>query len=326
MWLRTLGYVVAVVPLSASGLAFAQPKTYRIGWLGDGSPPAGAAQSSGDFQQGLRDIGYVEGRNIRIDYRYANGNVNRLSQDAAELVRLPVDLIVTSGEPAALAATRATKSIPIVVTQIGADPVKAGLVASLARPGGNVTGLATLNEELWAKRLGLLKEIAPKTSKLAVLWNPANPGNASCVEEIKGAASAHGLQVLSLEVRDASALERAMAAMAKEVDALAACWDSVLLERAGAIAELALKRRIPSLAPLKEYVEEGFLLSLGASLPAHKRRTAYYVDKILNGAKPADLPVERATLFELVVNVKTAKALGYTLPPTLLVLADDVIR
>ena len=328
MWVRTAGRIVAaaLVFLSVFGLAVAQPKTYRIGWLGDGSPPAGAAQSGGDFQQGLRDIGYVDGRNVTIDYRYAVGNVERLPQLAAELVRVPVDVIVTSGEPAALAATRATKSIPIVVTQIGADPVKAGLVASLARPGGNVTGLATLNEELWAKRLGLLKEIAPKVSKLAVLWNPANPGNASCFDEIRTASTALQLQVLSLEVRNASALESALAGMGKDTDALAACWDSLLLERAGAIAKLALERRIPSLAPLKEYVEEGFLLSLGASLPAHKRRTAYYVDKILKGAKPADLPVERANLFELVVNVKTAKALGYTLPPTLLVLADDVIR
>jgi putative ABC transport system substrate-binding protein len=327
MWSIFLAYIAAaLVLLGASGAAIAQPKTYRIGWLGDGNPPAGAAQSSGDFQEGLRDIGYVDGRNVAIEYRYATGNVERLPQLAAELVRVPVDVIVTSGEPAAIAAKRATNSIPIVVTQIGADPVKAGLVASLARPGGNVTGLATLNEELWAKRLGLLKEVAPKTSKLAVLWNPANPGNANCIEEIKGAAPALQLQVISLEVRDTGSLERAMAGMAKDVDALVACWDSVLLERAGAIAKFALERRIPSLAPLKEYVEEGFLLSLGASLPAHKRRTAYYVDKILRGAKPADLPVERATLFELVVNVKTAKALGYALPPTLLVLADDVIR
>ena len=212
------------------------------------------------------------------------------------------------------------------MTQIGVDPVKVGLVASLARPGGNVTGLATLNEELWSKRLGLLKEIAPNISRLTVLWNPANPGNASCIEEIKGTAQALQLQVASVEVRDAKALDRALSSIANDTNALAACWDSVLLERAGAIAEFALKRRLPTLAPLKEYVEDGFLLSLGASLSAHKRRTAYYVDKILKGAKPADLPVERATLFEMVVNVKTAKALGFALPPTLLVLADEVVR
>jgi putative ABC transport system substrate-binding protein len=311
--------------LSASGAALAQSKAYRIGWLGDGSPPSNAP-SGDDFQQGLRDIGYVEGRNVTIDHRYAAGNVDRLPQLAAELAREPVDLIITSGEPAAIAASRATKTIPIVVTQIGVDPVKAGLVASLARPGGNVTGLATLNEELWSKRLGLLREIAPNILRLTVLWNPTNPGNASCIEEIKGAAQALQLQVTSLEVRDAKALDRALSSIANDTNALAACWDSVLLERAGAIAEFALKRRLPTLAPLKEYVEAGFLLSLGVSLSAHKRRTAYYVDKILKGAKPADLPVERATLFEMVVNVKTAKALGYALPPTLLVLADDVVR
>ena len=264
---------------------------------------------------------------MAIDYRYATGDVDRLPQLAAEFVRLPVDVIVTSGEPAALAATRATKTIPIIVTQIGMDPVKAGLVASLARPGGNVTGLATLNEELWPKRLGLLKEVAPNVSRLAVLWNPANPGNASCIEEIKATAALLRVQVVSVEVRDAKALERAIAGMTSDpADALAACWDSVLLERAGAIAEFALKRRLPTLAPLKEYVEEGFLLSLGASLPAHKRRAAYYVDKILKGAKPADVPVERASLFELVVNLKTAKALGFAFPPALLVSVDDVIR
>ena len=320
---------VALGLLGATTIAAAQPltKAHRIGWLGDSSAPPSADQTNGDFQQGLRNAGYVEGRNLAIDYRYAAGEVDRLPQLAADLVRMPVDVIVTSGEPAALAATRATKTIPIVVTQIGIDPVKAGLVASLARPGGNVTGLATLNEELWPKRLGLLKEVAPNVARLTVLWNPANPGNASCIEEIKAAAELVRVQVVSVEVRDAKALERAIAGMASDpADALAACWDSVLLERARAIAEFALKRRLPTLAPLKEYVEEGFLLSLGASLPAHKRRAAYYVDKILKGAKPADVPVERATLFELVVNLKTAKALGIALPQALLVSVDDVIR
>jgi len=201
---------------------------------------------------------------VAIEYRYATGNIDRLPQLAADLVRVPVDVIVTSGELAAVAASRATKSIPIVVTHIGADPIKACLVASFARPGANVTGLATLNEELWAKRLGLLREIAPNVSRLAVLWNPANPGNASCIEEIKAAASVQRLQVLVLDVPDAKARDRAITRTASEsADALAACWDSVLLEHAGAIAEFAAKRRIPTLAPLKEYVEEGFLLSLG---------------------------------------------------------------
>ena len=302
-------------------------KMYRIGWLGQSSAPPVADRNAGEFQQGLRERGYVEGRNLAIEYRYASGNVDRLPDLAAELVRLPVDVIVTSGEPAAVAARRATKAIPIVVTQIGMDPVKAGLVASLGRPEGNVTGLATLSDDLWQKRLGLLKEVAPKVSRLAVLWNPANPGNTSCVEEIKAAAPAMRLQVLYLEVRDASTLERAFASIASEsADALVTCWDSVILEHARPIADFALKRRLPMLSPLKEYVQAGGLLSFGSSLSAQRRRAAYYVDRLLKGTKVAELPIERPTLFELVANQKTAKALGLTLPVSLLVLADELIE
>ena len=321
------GVVAALVCLSAAGIAFAQSpaKPYRIGWLGDGTPASGAAQSA-EFQQSLREAGYVEGRNLVIEYRYAGGNAEKLPGLAAELVRVPVDVIVTSGEPAALAAARATKTIPVVVTQIGMDPVKAGLVTSLGRPEGNITGLATLSDDLWEKRLGLLKEFAPKVSRLGVLWNPANPGNAGCVDQIKVAAGLR-LQVVSLEVRDAGALERAFASMAGgPVDAVAICWDTLLLGRAAAIADFALKNRLPTIAPLKEYVEAGCLVSLGVSLPAHRRRAAYYVDKILKGAKPANLPVERAAQFDLVINMNTAKALGLAPPATMLVLADDVIR
>jgi len=320
---------VALGLLGALGVAAAQSpaKMYRVGWLGDGSPAADPSPSGGEFQQGLRDVGYVEGRNLAIEYRYASGNVDRLPDLAAELVRLPVDVIVTSGEPAALAARRATKAIPIVVTQIAMDPVKSGLVVSLGRPEGNVTGLVTLSEDLWQKRLALLKEIAPKVSRVALLWNPKNPGNASCVEEIKAAAPAMRLQVLYLEVRDDNALDRAFATMASEsTDALVTCWDSVLLEHARPIADFALKRRLPMMSPLKEYVQVGGLISLGSSLPAQRRRTAYYVDRILKGAKVADLPLERPTIFELVVNLKTAKALGITLSPSLLVQADDLIE
>lgn len=299
------------------------------------------------------------GRNLAIEYKYAAGNPQRLPELANELVRLKVDVIVTSGEPAALAAKRTTSLIPIVATEFGTDPVKAGLVTSLGRPEGNLTGLATLSDELWQKRLGLLKEIAPRVFRIWVLWNPANPGNAGCVAEIKAAAVALGLEVLSLEVRDANALERTFATMAMPAaprpsampskstktpagsgqaakvgsppdsdptDALAACWDSVLLERARTIADFALERRLPTVAPLKEYVDEGFLMSLGTSLPSHRRRAAHYVNKILKGTKPAELPVEQATLFDLVINLKTAKALGVTPPPQMVANADDVIR
>jgi putative ABC transport system substrate-binding protein len=223
---------IALGFLGAPSAADAQAsvKVYRIGWLSDGNPPANG--SDGEFQRGLRDAGYVEGRNLFIEYRFAGGKVGRLLDLAADLVRLPVDVIVTSGEPAALTAQQATKTIPIVVTQFAMDPVRSGLVKSLGRPGGNVTGLATLSEDLWQKRLGLLKEATPTVSRVALLWNPANPGNASCVEEIKAAAPALRLQVVYFEVRDAIALDRALASIASEsaADALVTCWDSVLLE------------------------------------------------------------------------------------------------
>jgi putative tryptophan/tyrosine transport system substrate-binding protein len=319
------------VALGLSGMApeaDAQPaaKVYRIGWLGHGSVPT-ANPGIGDFQQGLRDLGYVDGKNVVVEFRYASGNVDKLPELANEFSRLKVDVIVTSGEPAAFAAKRATSAIPIVATEFGLDPVKAGLVASLNRPGGNVTGLSSISEELWQKRLALLREFVPKLSRATVLWNPANPGNASCLTEIQAAARAMGMQLQSLEVGDGKALERAFAEITKSPpDAVVTCWDSVTLEYAKPIADFALMRRLPTLAPLKEYVQAGGLLSFGASLPAHRRRAAYYVDKIFKGAKPADLSVEQPTNFELVVNLATAKALGLALPPSVVVLADDLIQ
>ena len=211
--------------------------------------------------------------------------------------------------------------------EFASDPVKAGLVAALGRPEGNVTGLATLSEDLWPKRLGLIKEVAPKISLIAVLWNPANPGNRNCIDEIKTAAPAMGLVIRELEVDDGDALTRALARIEKDpVDALVACWDSITLAHAQALADFALKRRLPTLMPLREYVQAGSLLSYGINLAEHRRRAAYYVDKIRNGAKPADLPVERQTNPELVINATTAKSLGLALPATLVVLADDVIH
>ena len=327
---RALGYMGLAFALSAAlTVAHGQPapKVYRIGWLGHGSAPTGANPGVADFQQGLRDLGYVDGKNVVVEFRYASGNVDKLPELANEFARLKVDVIVTSGEPAAFAAKRATNAIPIVATEFGLDPVKAGLVASLNRPGGNVTGLSSISEELWQKRLALLRELVPRLSRVTVLWNPANPGNRSCLDEIRTAAQAMGMQPQALEVGDGRALERAFAEIAKAPpDALVTCWDSVTLEYAKPIAEFALKRRLPTLAPLKEYVQAGGLLSFGTSLPAHRRRAAYYVDKIFKGAKPGDLSVEQPTNFELVVNLTTAKALGLTLPPTVVVLADDLIQ
>ena len=328
--MRWLGCAVAaaLVVFAAWDIAIAQApaKMYRIGWLSDGALPLDGTASGGELKQALREAGYVEGRNFVIEYRYAAGNVERLPGLAAELVRMKVDVIVTSGEPAALAAQQATRTIPIVVTQMGIDPVRAGLVTSLGRPEANITGLATQSDDLWEKRLGLLKQVAPKVSRLAVLWNPSNPGNAGCVDQIRVAAGLR-LKVLSMEVRDAGALERAFGSMTKEpVDALAICWDTFLLGRAAAIADFALKSRLPTLTPLKEYVEAGCLLSEGVSLAAHKRRTAYYVDKTLKGTKPAELPVEQNGQFDLVVNLKTAKALGLKLPDQLLLLATEIVQ
>jgi putative tryptophan/tyrosine transport system substrate-binding protein len=322
-----LALVVAMFFLASPAGAQSVAKSHRIGWLGHGAPPSAADRNAGDFQQALRDLGYVEGPNFVIEYRYANGNVEKLPELAAELVKLKVDVIVTSGEPAALAAKRATNSIPIVAVEYGMDPVKAGIVASLARPEANVTGLATQNEELWQKRLAVFKQIVPKVSRVAVLWNPVNPGNASCVQEIKAAAPPMGLQVSLQEVRDTNALERAFAGVAKErPDALVICWDSVTLGQARRIGDFALQQRLPTLAAIKEYVEAGGLMSLGMSLQAHRRRSAYYVDKVLKGAKPGALPVERPLQFDLVINVATAKALGLAPPSTVLVLADDLIQ
>jgi putative ABC transport system substrate-binding protein len=321
--------VVALGLFSVSMVANAQrvAMSHRIGWLGSSTAPSGPDPAIGDFQQGLRDLGYVEGKNLVIEYRYASGNVERLPALANEVASLPVEVIVTSGEPAALAAKRSTKTVPIVVTELGLDPVKAGLVASLGRPGGNVTGLASLSEELWQKRLALLKEFAPKASRLVVLWNPANVGNASCLEDIKAAAPAVGREVRSLEVSDAKTLEQAFADLTKtRPDALITCWDSVTLVHAKAIADFALKLRLPMLAPLREYVQAGGLISYGPSLAAQRRRAAYYVDKILKGAKPADLPVERPLSFELVINVATAKVLGLELPPNFMLLVDELIQ
>lgn len=330
MWGARAGWIIVFACLlSAQVVAYAQPaaKVYHIGWLANSSASADADPSVKDFRQGLRDLGYVEGKTFVIDYRSANGNAERLPDLAAELSRLPVDVIVTTGEPAGLAAKRATRAIPVVAIEIALDPVRAGLAASLGRPGGNVTGLATLSEELWQKRLALLKELVPKLSRIAVLWNPRNPGNPYCLEEIKAVAPTLGMQVRDYEVNDGSAVERAFVAIAKESpDALATCWDSATLAHARAIGDLALKRRLPTVAPLKEYVQDGALVSFGLNLPAQRRRAAYYVDKILKGGKPADLPFELPAFFELVINVKTAKALGVTVPGGFLVLADEVIQ
>jgi putative ABC transport system substrate-binding protein len=307
--------------------AVAQPATKpRIGWLGSDSGAANTDSGAKDFDQGLRDLKYVDGQNVTVVYRAADGKLDKLPELSNDLVKQKVDVIVTSGVPAAFAAKRATSTIPIVVTEFAVDPVKARLVDSLSRPEGNVTGLATISEELWPKRLGLLKEIAPAISRLAVLWNPTNPGNSSCIQEIGVAAPAMGMRTVPLEVTDSKSLDGAFARIVAEpADAIAICWDSVSLKLAKPIGDFAQKQRLPTIAPLREYVDAGALISYGASLAAHRRRAAYYVDKILRASRPASLPMERPTTFEMVVNVKTAQTIGVTLPAPMLMLADDAV-
>ena len=328
--LRTSRYVsggcFALIVLVANSVLGAEPATkpFRIGWLGASSD---ASRGVTEFQQGLRDLRYIEGQNIVIEYRQSAGSITQLAELAAELTRIPVDVIVTSGESPALAAKRTSKSIPIVAIDLAWDPVKAGLIASLSKPEGNLTGLASQSDELWPKRLGLLKQVKPKTTRLVVLWNPGNQGNASCVAEISAGAASLDIEVQPLEARDAASLDRAFASIApSQPDALAICWDSATLTNARSIADFAIRHRIPTVSPLREYVDAGALLSYGPSLAAQRRRAAYYVDRILKGVKPAGLPVEQPTQFDLVVNLATAKRLGIAVPPMIAGLADDVIQ
>ncbi len=298
-------------------------KVHRIGHLGHGLEPS----LIGAFRQALRDLGYVEGGNIVAEYRDAEGRVERLPGLAAELVRLKVDVIVANGTPATRAAQQATSTIPVVMVGVGVDPVQAGLVRSLAHPGGNVTGVVALGAELSAKRLDLLREAFPRLSRAAVLFNPTNPGNTFAVNLLQSVAPRTGVKLRTVAATDASELERAFAEIAREApDALIEIWDAFLLSHAKRIADFAVQHRLPTLAPIKEYVDAGALMSYGASVPAQWKRAAHYVDKILKGTRPADLPVEQPTQFELVINLKTAKALGLTIPASLLVRADRVIE
>ncbi|MBI4245796.1 MAG: ABC transporter substrate-binding protein [Candidatus Rokubacteria bacterium] len=301
-------------------VADAQPSATipRIGLLGD--------VAWEPLRQGLRELGYVEGKNIVLESRRSEGRSERWADLAAELVRLKVDVIVIVGTPAALAAKRATTTIPIVMAVVG-DPLSTGLVASLARPGGNVTGLTQLGAGLATKRLGLLKEVLPDMSRVAFLWNPANPDQHSHFNEVQAGARALGVTLQSVGVRSREELERALATMMRErPSALLMTADTVHQRHIDQIISFAAKNRLPAMYQLKENVERGGLMSYGASRPDLIRRAAVYVDKILRGAKPATLPVEQPTKFEFVINMKTAKALGLTLPPSVFLQADRVIE
>ncbi len=310
-------------PLAAEAQQAA--KVPRIGFLGN-STAALEANLVGPFREGLRELGYVEGRNILIEYRWAEGQYERFPALIAELIALKVDVIVTAGTPAALAVKKATTSIPLVMAAVG-DPIGVGLVASLARPGGNVTGLSAIAPELEGKRLELVREVVPKLSSIAVLWNPDNPFHAGSLKETRAAAQVLGIKVQLLGVRVSEEFPAAFAAILRErPGALLVLADRLFLHNRARIVDFEAKHRLPGVYAYRELVEAGGLMSFGPSYPGMHRRAAYYVDKILKGAKPADLPVEQPTKFELMINLKTAKALGLTIPPSVLLRADEVIQ
>jgi putative ABC transport system substrate-binding protein len=297
----------------------------RIGFLGN-STAALEANLVAPFREGLRELGYEEGRNIVVEYRWAEGKYERFPRLIAELAALNVEVIVTAGTPAAQAVQRAATSIPLVVAAFG-DPVGVGLVASLARPGGNITGFTALAPELEGKRLELLREIVPQLSHVAVLWNPANAFMAATEREVETAAKILGIKVLSLGVRTPEELDTAFASILNErPGALNVLADRLFLHNRTRIMDFAARHRLPGVHAYRELVEAGGLMSYGPSYADMHRRAATYVDKILKGAKPADLPVQAPTKFELVINLKVAKALGLTVPPTLVARADEVIE
>jgi putative tryptophan/tyrosine transport system substrate-binding protein len=301
-------------------------KVYRIGLLDYSASDPGRQAWWNAFRQRMRELGYVEGQNVSFEPRWGQGDDDRLQKLAAELVGLKVDLIVTGGTNAAIAAKRATSTIPIV-TASGADPVAVGLATSHRQPGGNVTGMTSIYNELAAKRLELLRNVAPRASRTAILWDERNPGARLAVHETETAAKTAGLTILSVPVGSAAGLEAAFATVGRDrAGALNIVPSPMFFSHRKRIAELALKHRLPTVVSAREYVEAGGLASYGPDFPDQFRRAAVYVDKILKGAKPGDLPIEQPTKFELVINLKTAKALGLTIPQSLLGRADEVIQ
>jgi ABC-type uncharacterized transport system substrate-binding protein len=321
-------FFLGLVAAPAAAEAQAAAKIHRIGLL-ESAPPSPAADTFGQwgaFREGLRTVGYVEGRSLAIESRWADDKYERLPNLAAELVRLNIEVFVVRTTPAALAARSVTQTIPIVILS-AIDPVRAGLVASLARPGGNITGLTTMAPDLSAKRVQLLKEMMPRLSRLAVLWNSANPANAAAWSETREAARTLRVQLQSRQVEDAKDFERAFELIARErPDALLIVEDALTVGHAKQIKDFAIRERLATMLGNPALLEGGGLIGYGPDVREMARRGAYYVDKILKGAKPADLPVEQPTKFELVINMNTAKALSLTIPPSLLLRADRVIE
>jgi putative ABC transport system substrate-binding protein len=306
------------------GKQAAQPR--RIAFLGTGSRE-GRAFLVEALLQGLRQHGYEEGRNIVIEYRFSEDRDDRLPELAAELVEMKVELIVVSGSPASFAAKQATSTIPLVMGGVAADPVETGLVASLSRPGGNITGMSMMTAPLSGKRLELFKEIVPGLKRVAVLWNPTNPAYGPVLRELEAQAPRLGLEVLRLEARGPDDLPGAFeAAVRQGAGALIVPADPLTTNRQPVVAELALRNRLPAVMEYKEFVRAGGLLSLGVDLADLYRRSAAHVDKILKGASPAELPMEQPTQLDMAMNLQTARGLGLTIPQSVLIQASEVVQ
>ena len=319
LWTSAGGLLVRPIAVEAQP----QTKIPTVGVLRPGAPPDPLVEA---LLLGLRDLGYVEGRNIHLEYRWAEAKLDRLPALATELARLPVDVITTWSTPAALAAKSVTATIPIVFGGVG-DPVRTGLVTSFARPGANVTGLSMLAEELSGKRLELLSETLPRVGRVAMLWNSTNPSMVFRARETQVAADALAITLQSLGLREVSDFDDAFATMTRQrPDALITLVDPFTTAHRQRIVDFAATHNLPAVYEARQFVDVGGLMSYGPSLAASQRRVAIFIDKILKGTKPADLPIEQPTKFELVINMKTAKALGLTIPQSLLLRADQVIE
>ena len=315
---------LGIAPLSS--FAQQRAKVWQVGFLSSSARPASTKSAFERFRQGMRELDYVEGKNLVIESRFAEGSYERLPGLAAELVQLKVDVIVADASPAIRAAQKATSTIPIVMGSTG-DPVGSGFVESLAHPGGNITGLALMSSDASPKLLNLLREAVPLLSRVAVLLSPASSTYRAILDNVRVAATSTGIEVVPVEAQTRLEIESGFSAMVRaKADALLVGITPFFVQQQGQIAELAAKNRLPSISGYRTYAEAGGLMSYGQNIPANFHRAATYVDKILKGAKASELPVEQPTTFEFVVNLKTAKALGLTLPQSLLLRADEVIQ
>ena len=325
---RRVVFALGASALAAPFASFAQQrKVWRVGFLAQGRVEfVDSDYMYGPFTQGMRELGYVVGKNLVIEWRSAEGRAERLPELAAELVRLKVDVLATLGTPAALAAQKATTAIPIVMITVG-NPVGSGLVKSLARPGGNSTALSSMSAELAPKLLEMLRSMVPKVTRVAVLVNPANPVNTSWLKNVQAAAQKIGVQIQPVEASTPQEIANGFAAMTRQnAEALIVLLEPLFQQQKNQIVELAAKQRLPSMGAYGEYVEAGGLMSYGQNIRENARHAATYVDKIFKGANPGDLPIEQPTTFEFVVNMKTAKALGIKVPQTILLQATKVIE